>query len=73
MKDQLIWICPNCESKKYISYIIGIYGQPNDRLPEKGSIIGAIEPFKIYVCNKCSRIFADPDKFNLISDIDYDK
>ena len=58
MADKLEWICPNCDGLQYTYSLILTIKK---------------ESLKLYICSKCSIVFTDPDKFNLVTELDYDK
>lgn len=63
MDSNMEWICPHpyCDSKTYSTHLI------------QKAAGGSIRILKLYTCDGCSRVFSDPDKFNIITDMDYDK
>lgn len=68
MPNEIIWICPKCEGKSYST--IDVWTGPTDT-PKGFAKRPVIKT--LYMCDKCFCIFGNPDKFNLIIDLDYDK
>lgn len=69
MDNNIEWICPYCESKTYTTIDIwtGKFRYPGENRARCPVVIN------MYVCDGCSCMFGDPDKFNLVTDLDYDK
>lgn len=62
------WICPNCGWTKYsISYI-----EAYNKKYKKFDILQDRHIKRLCICDKCSLVFSDPNKFNLVINLNYD-